>query len=189
MMLPREGYVLSEIFVIVRRFSQMLQAHKLNMIKREKLARHPRTIWRIWVFDVTPNSRIEIKGHALIWFALAPPFLNLVEIWHWNWKLPLWTWDWLKRSKMNSQPDADEVCHRLVMPDTVELWIYQNWNLSLLSTSKCIAMVVSHVTEQPLSDNSKRIRGISRSHDRYPIWKFGIDRCDFGCILINTYQI
>ena len=47
MMLPQERYVLSEIFVIVRQFSQKLQAHKLNMIKREKLARHPRTIWRI----------------------------------------------------------------------------------------------------------------------------------------------
>ena len=32
MMLPQERYVLSEIFVIVRRFSQKLQAHKLNMI-------------------------------------------------------------------------------------------------------------------------------------------------------------
>ena len=28
------------------------------MIKREKLARHPRTIWRIWTCDVTPTSRI-----------------------------------------------------------------------------------------------------------------------------------
>ena len=58
MMLPREGYVLSEKFVIVRRFSQTLQAHKLNMIQREKLARHPRTIWRIWACDVTPTSRM-----------------------------------------------------------------------------------------------------------------------------------
>ena len=58
MMLPREGYVLSEIFVIVRRFLQTLQAHKLNMIKREKLARHPRTTWRIWACDVTLTSRI-----------------------------------------------------------------------------------------------------------------------------------
>ena len=58
MMLPREGYVLSENFVTVRRFSQTLQAHKLNMIKREKLARHPRTIWRIWACDVTPTSRM-----------------------------------------------------------------------------------------------------------------------------------
>ena len=57
-MLPREGYVLSEIFAIVRRFLQTLQAHKLNMIKREKLARHPRTIWRIWACDVTPTSRM-----------------------------------------------------------------------------------------------------------------------------------
>ena len=28
------------------------------MIKREKLTRHPRTIWRIWTCDVTPTSRI-----------------------------------------------------------------------------------------------------------------------------------
>ena len=47
MLLPQERYVLSEIFVIVRRFSQKLQAHKSNITKREKLARHPRTIWRI----------------------------------------------------------------------------------------------------------------------------------------------
>ena len=33
MMLPQERHVLSEIFVIVRRFSQKLQAHKLNMIR------------------------------------------------------------------------------------------------------------------------------------------------------------
>ena len=59
MMLLREGYVLSEKFVIVRRFSQTFQAHKLNMTKREKLARHPRTIWRIWACDVTPTSRIH----------------------------------------------------------------------------------------------------------------------------------
>ena len=58
MMLPQERYVLSETFVIVRWFSQKLQAHKVNMIKREKLARHPRTIWRIWACDVTPTSRI-----------------------------------------------------------------------------------------------------------------------------------
>ena len=59
MMLPQEHYVLSEIFVIVRWFSQKLQAHKLNMIKKEKLARHPRTIWRIWACDVTPTSRVR----------------------------------------------------------------------------------------------------------------------------------
>ena len=59
MMLPQERYVLSEIFVIVRWFSQKLQAHKLNMIKREKLARHPRTIWRIWACDVTPTLRVR----------------------------------------------------------------------------------------------------------------------------------
>ena len=59
MMLPQERYcVLSEIFVIVRWFSQTLQAHKLNMIKREKLARHPRIIWRIWERDVTQTLRI-----------------------------------------------------------------------------------------------------------------------------------
>ena len=60
-MLLREGFVLSKIPVIVRRFFQTLQAHnmhKLNMIKREKLARHPRTIWRIWACDVTPTSRM-----------------------------------------------------------------------------------------------------------------------------------
>ena len=62
MVLPQECYVLSEIFVIVRRFSQTLQAHKLNMIKREKLARHPRTIWQIWACDVMPTSRIGIGG-------------------------------------------------------------------------------------------------------------------------------
>ena len=58
MMLLYERYVHSKIFVIVRRFSQKLQAHKLNMIKRERLARHPRTIWRIWACDVTPTSRM-----------------------------------------------------------------------------------------------------------------------------------
>ena len=58
MMLPREGYVPYEKFVFVRQFSQTLQAHKLSMIKRDKLARHPRTIWRIWACDVTPTSRI-----------------------------------------------------------------------------------------------------------------------------------
>ena len=36
-----------------------LQAHKLNMIKREKLAGHPRTIWRIWTCDVTATSRMD----------------------------------------------------------------------------------------------------------------------------------
>ena len=30
------------------------------MIKREKLARHPRTIWRIWTCDVTPTSRMDL---------------------------------------------------------------------------------------------------------------------------------
>ena len=66
MVLPQERYVLSEIFVIVRWFSQILQAHKLNMIKREKLARHPRAIWQIWACDVTPTSRIGIGrgGHS-----------------------------------------------------------------------------------------------------------------------------
>ena len=58
MMLPWEGYVLSEIFVIVRWFLQTLQAHKLNMIRREKLARHPRTTWRIWACDVRPTLRM-----------------------------------------------------------------------------------------------------------------------------------
>ena len=58
MMLHQERYVHSEIFVIARRFSQKLQAHKLNIIKREKLARHPRTIWRIWACDVMRTSRI-----------------------------------------------------------------------------------------------------------------------------------
>ena len=60
MMLSQERYVLSEIFVIVRRFSQKLQAHKLNMMKRETLARHPRTIWWIWACDDTPTSRIRL---------------------------------------------------------------------------------------------------------------------------------
>ena len=59
MMLPPGRYVLSEIFVIVGRFSQKLQAHKLNMIKREKLPKHPRTIWRIGACDVTQTSRIH----------------------------------------------------------------------------------------------------------------------------------
>ena len=68
MMLPQEGYVLSENFVIVRRFLQTLQAHKLNMIKREKLARHPRTKWRIWACDVRPTSRIEQWAlRTLVW--------------------------------------------------------------------------------------------------------------------------
>ena len=64
-MLPQERYVLSEIFVIVRRFSQKLQAHKLNMIKKEKLARLPLRIWRIWACDVTPTSRIVRQGQSL----------------------------------------------------------------------------------------------------------------------------
>ena len=87
-MLPQERYVLSEIFVIARRFSQKLQSHKLNMIKREKLARHPRTIWRIWAWDVRPTSRIENNtgysgwtrvsvAHALI----GPQSLKLAHFW------------------------------------------------------------------------------------------------------------
>ena len=62
MTLPQGRYVLSEIFVIVRRFSQKLQAHKLNMIKRGKQARHPRTRWRIWACDVTPTLRIGMNA-------------------------------------------------------------------------------------------------------------------------------
>ena len=71
MMLPREGYVLSEIFVIVQWFSQTLQAHKLNMTKREKLARHPRTTWRIWACYVTLTSRI-------VWYNF---YMVLVLVW------------------------------------------------------------------------------------------------------------
>ena len=74
MMLPREGYVLSYIFVIVRRFSQTLQAHKLNMIKREKLTRHPRTIWRIWTCDVTPTSRIQLSPSDLAFLFSIPNY-------------------------------------------------------------------------------------------------------------------
>ena len=38
------------------------------MIKREKLARHPRTKWRIWACDVTPTSRIEQWAlRTLVW--------------------------------------------------------------------------------------------------------------------------
>ena len=60
-MLPQERYVLSESFVIVRRFLQKLQTHKINMIKREKLARHTRTIWRIWACDVTPRRNADFE--------------------------------------------------------------------------------------------------------------------------------
>ena len=63
MLLLQERYVLSVIFVIVRKFSQKLQAQKLNMIKREKLARHPRTIWRIWACDVT-YADFENSAHV-----------------------------------------------------------------------------------------------------------------------------
>ena len=65
MMWSQKRYVLSEIFVIVRRFSHKLQAHKLNMIKREKLAKHPRTIWRIWACDITPTSRMPIFNREM----------------------------------------------------------------------------------------------------------------------------
>ena len=65
LMLSQRRYVLAEIFVIVRRFSQKLQAHKLNMIKREKLARHPRTIWRIWACDDTTTSRMPIFNREM----------------------------------------------------------------------------------------------------------------------------
>ena len=67
MMMPQERYVLCEFFVIVRWFLQKLQAHKLNMIKREKLARHPRTIWRIWACDVTPTSRMGQEVSNKVW--------------------------------------------------------------------------------------------------------------------------
>ena len=60
----QERYVLSDIFVIVGRFSQKLQAHKLNMIKREKLATHPRTIWRIWL-SVWRNADFENQKESL----------------------------------------------------------------------------------------------------------------------------
>ena len=53
MKLPLERSVHSEIFVIVRRFLQKLEAYKLNMIKRGKLARHPRTIW--WNSEYSQN--------------------------------------------------------------------------------------------------------------------------------------
>ena len=62
-MLPWEGYVL---LVIARRILQTLQAHKLNMIKREKLARHPRTTWRIWACDVRPGG----GGVLPIWWVI-----------------------------------------------------------------------------------------------------------------------
>ena len=67
MMLPQERYVLSEIFVNVRRFSQKLQARKLNRIKRETMARHPRTKWRIWARDVTLTSRMGLLPDRSNW--------------------------------------------------------------------------------------------------------------------------
>ena len=83
MMLPQEGYVLSENFVIVQRFSQTLQAHKLNMIKREKLARHPRKIWRIWACDVTPTSRmpkIVVYQTAPVLFVKNEYFMAKIDV-------------------------------------------------------------------------------------------------------------
>ena len=79
---PREDYVLSENFVIVRRFSQTLQAHKLNMIKREKLAGHPRTIWRIWTCDVTPTSRISLARSLVLLSTIGSMYPCL-----WIWSL------------------------------------------------------------------------------------------------------
>ena len=95
MMLPQGRYVLYEIFVIVRRFSQKLQSRKLNMIKREMLARHPRTIWRISACDVTPTSRnapaplavsdqveddTEILIRHNVW-GCGPKFWTATQIW------------------------------------------------------------------------------------------------------------
>ena len=83
MMLPQERYVLSEIFVIVWGVPQKFQAHKVSITKREKLARHPRTIWRIWACDVTPISRM-LNFHGQHWLALAswvqPPISAITHI-------------------------------------------------------------------------------------------------------------
>ena len=67
--------LLPEIFVIVQRFLQKVLVPKLNMVKRENLARHPRTIWQIWACVIMPTSRtgkrqqadwIPLKSHAVI---------------------------------------------------------------------------------------------------------------------------
>ena len=79
MILPQVHYALPKIFVIVQQFSQRLQAHKLNMIKRGKLAGHPRTIWRIWACDVTPTSRMPnrcclcVHGWPRYWKGAVSP--------------------------------------------------------------------------------------------------------------------
>ena len=54
-------------FVNVRRFSQKLQARKLNRIKRETMARYPRTKWWIWACDVTPTSRMGLLPDRSNW--------------------------------------------------------------------------------------------------------------------------
>ena len=55
------------------------------MIKREKLTRHPRTIWRIWTCDVTPTSRME---KLLLWFIYYWPLLFVYD----NCLHPCWPW-------------------------------------------------------------------------------------------------
>ena len=51
--------LLQFLVVIARRFSQKLQAHRLDDKEGKTGLRHPRTIWWIWARDVTPTSRMS----------------------------------------------------------------------------------------------------------------------------------
>ena len=76
------------------------------MIKREKLARHPRTMWQIWVCDVMPTSRIHSsRASRPNWIPGLAQNLGSAGIWWSQWpKNGVARWRWLN-SEIYSQND------------------------------------------------------------------------------------
>ena len=123
-LLPQGRYVLSEIFVIVRRFSQKLQAHKLNMIKRGKQARLPKTRWRIWACDVTPTLRMQTPRKLFMLYQTENTFL------------------WLFYNFSTPEGRAVSVTHELDLSLLCRIWLFGRHLVSLAKIAESWAAII-----------------------------------------------